>query len=163
MQKPDNAGSEFYNYKGTHSIVLMGICDASYRFIVADVAQKGSGNDAGIWELSQFCMGLEEGKINLPEPCILPNDTSGKLFPHMLLGDEAFPLRTFLMRPYPGRQLDNISKQIFNYRLSRGRRVIKNTFGILTQRWRLLMRPIIANRARATSLVQAMCVLHNYL
>ena len=107
----------------------MGICDASYKFIAADVGQGGSGNDAGIWELSQFCMGLEEVKINLPEPCILPNDTNGKLFPHMLLGDEAFPLRTFLMGPYPERQLDDISKQIFNYRLSRGRRVIENTFG----------------------------------
>ena len=48
VQKPDNAGSQFYNYKGTHSVLLMGICNASYRFIVADVGQKGSGNDAGI-------------------------------------------------------------------------------------------------------------------
>ena len=67
------------------------------------------------------------------------------------------------MRPYPGRQLDDISKKKFNYRLSRGKRVFENTIGILTQLWQLLMRPIIANRERATSLVQAMCVLHNYL
>ena len=80
MVQPDNAGPEFYNYTGTHSIVLMGIYNASYKFIVADVGQKWSGNDAGIWEFSQFCMGLKERRINLPEPCILPNDTSGKLF-----------------------------------------------------------------------------------
>lgn len=141
----------------------MAICDASYKFILADVGQKGSGNDAGIWELSQFCNGLEQGNINLPQHCTLPNDRSGKLFPHMLLGDEAFPLRTFLMRPYPGRVLDDISRRIFNYRLSRARRVIENCFGILTQRWRLLMRPIIAHREKATKLVQAMCALHNYL
>ena len=35
--------------------------------------------------------------------------------------------------------------------------------GILTQRWRLLSRPIIASQSKATILVKAMCALHNYL
>lgn len=64
LQKPDKAGSEFYNYKGRHSIVLMGICDASYKFTFIDVGKKGSGNDAGIWEFSPFNLGLEQGKSN---------------------------------------------------------------------------------------------------
>ena len=41
----------------------MGICDAAYKFIMVDVGQKGSGNDAGVWELSPFCIGLEQGTV----------------------------------------------------------------------------------------------------
>ena len=82
----------------------------------------------------QFCFLLYNfllvtGRVNLPFPAPLSRIESGEALPYMFVGDEAFPLRPYLMRPFPGRSLDNDSRRIFNYRLSRARRVVENAFG----------------------------------
>jgi hypothetical protein len=163
IQKPKQSGSEFHNYKHTESIVLMAVCDAAYRFTMVDIGQSGSQSDGGVFESSVFGTALLHGRMNLPEPEALPGDPSGQPIPHMFVADEAFPLRPYLMRPFPGRQLDSREKRIFNYRLSRARRVIENTFGILSHRWHLLFRPIIAEPPKVVLLVKAMCALHNLM
>ena len=76
---------------------------------------------------------------------------------YFLVGDEIFPLKAWLRRPYPGNLID--SQKVFNYRLSRSRRTIGNTFGILASRWRLFRRPIKVENAQRYSL--AAIGLHN--
>ena len=49
-----------------------------------------------------------------------------------------------MIKPYPG-NITEISEQMYNYRLSRARRVIEDTFGILATRFRIYRWPIIAN------------------
>ena len=53
---------------------------------------------------------------------------------YFLVGYEIFPLKAWLLRPYPGNLTD--SQKVFNYRLSRSQLRSKNTFGILASRWR---------------------------
>jgi hypothetical protein len=58
--------------------------------------------------------------------------------PHIIIGDEAFPLSRHLMRPYSADQVsDDEERKIFNYRLSRARNVSENCFGILVRKFRI--------------------------
>ena len=133
--KPDKAGSNFFCHKGFHSIILLGVVDSNYKFTWADVGTPGSESDCGVFNVSSMEPALREGTLGLPDPAPLPGDNRNT--PYFLVGDDTFPLRTWMMKPYPHRYLEH-EQEIFNYRCSRGRRVVENAFGILAARWRCL-------------------------
>lgn len=93
---------------------------------------SGSLSDTSILSASAFGFALEHDELDLPPPKVLPNSTL--LVNHYFVGDEIFPLRLNLLRPYARKHLLGIAQQVFNYRLSRARRVIENAFGILVTR-----------------------------
>ena len=43
-----------FNYKGYFSVVLLGISDAGYKFIYADVGAEMKASDGGIWKNCSF-------------------------------------------------------------------------------------------------------------
>ena len=54
-------------------------------------------------------------------------------------------------------------EKVYNYRLSRGRRTVENTFGILAAKWRIFRTPIKANVDLVENLAKTAVCLHNYL
>ncbi|XP_031357873.1 protein ALP1-like [Photinus pyralis] len=126
IQAPPNSGSMFFNYKKTFSIVLLALVDAHNNFIAIDVGAYGKNSDGGIFANSALGKALQRGSLHVPKDATLPN-TNIQL-PYVIVADEAFPLKTYIMRPYPGDNLDD-RKRNFNYRLSRARRTSENAFG----------------------------------
>jgi len=118
------------------STVLLAIADSNYNFIYVEVGAFGSSSDSNIFKKSAFSKLLERNELNVPGSKHLPNDEHGKAMPFVLLGDEAFALSEHVLRPYPNKGL-SVKQRIFNYRLTRGRRVIECSFGILANKWRI--------------------------
>ncbi|XP_066936564.1 putative nuclease HARBI1 [Clytia hemisphaerica] len=161
IECPKKSGSLYYNYKGFFSIVLLAVCDANYCFTLFDVGAYGSNNDSGVLANSEMGMRFAEQDYDLPKEEKLSGCNFGSL-PYFLVGDEIFPLKPWMMRPFPGRCLPE-DERIYNYRHSRARRTIKNTFGILAARWRILLRPIRASVKNVERYTCACLALHNYL
>lgn len=160
IEAPANSGTMFHNCMGGFSTVLLAVCDARYRFIKVDIGECGSRGDAGLFNSCELGKEFRAGSWSIPEPRLLPG-TSVEL-PYVIVGDEAFPLSSNLMRPFPGASL-NSERRIFNYRLCRARRIIENAFGILANRWRILRQEIRASTKTVDAIVWATVLLHNYL
>ncbi|XP_034034854.1 putative nuclease HARBI1 [Thalassophryne amazonica] len=160
IKKPLKAGSLFYNDKGFFSIVLLAIVDAHYKFMYVDIGRTGSGSDAGVFNESPFKSAIEAGHLNLPEADPLPHDDQP--LGYFLVGDDAFALKTWLMKPLP---LQNMTRQqqVYNYRLSRARRVVENAFGLLAARFRCLLVALPLTPDKVIKITHACCVLHNFL
>ena len=60
---PKKSGSNYHNYKGFFSIVLLAVCDARYNFTLIDVGQFGSNNDSGVLNNSAFGTAFDEYSI----------------------------------------------------------------------------------------------------
>ena len=160
MRPPFLQSPMYYNYKGTHSIILMALVDAEYRFLYVDVGCNGKVNDAGVFAATTLYDHLERRSAVFPEPEPLPGDD--RPVSYLVVADEAFGLRENVMKPFPYRDLQK-EHRIYNYRLSRARRCVENAFGILANRWRLFLTAIPLQPDKVETLVMAGVALHNML
>ena len=111
-------------------------------------------------EILIFFQALENNALDIPKADFLPG--TEQLFLYVLVADEAFPLREYLLKPYSQRALTP-ERRIYNYKLSRVRRVVENVFGILSNRFRIFLSPINLIPEKAEAITFACCALHNFL
>ena len=116
--------------------MLMAVVDANLEFLYTDVGQYGRHADGGIWRECSLNANMNAKTAHLPKPAALPGTQI--LSPYVFVGDGAFPLTENLQRPYCRRDMDE-HQMIFNYRLSRARRVSENAFGVMSNRFRCLL------------------------
>jgi hypothetical protein len=106
--KTANSGSVYYNYKGFFSVVLMGVVDAHYRFIYVNVGSTGAESDGGVFLKTKLRDLLDDNELGLPDD--EPIQAGGRPVSYFIVGDEAFPLRTWLMKPVPKRNLNEAER-----------------------------------------------------
>ena len=140
----------------------MVVADADYCFISVEFGAYGSLSDSNVFKNSTFGKLLESNKINIPGPRVLPSDAEGLSMPSVLVRDEAFALSEHVLRPCPNKK-STLLKRIYNYRLSRARRIVECTFGILANKWRIFHRPIGVTPDFCDIIIKPCCILHNYV
>uniref|UniRef100_A0A8C0QIQ0 DDE Tnp4 domain-containing protein n=1 Tax=Chelonoidis abingdonii TaxID=106734 RepID=A0A8C0QIQ0_CHEAB len=129
---PPHLTSEYINRKGYFSMVLQALVDHRGRFTDIYTGWPGKVHDITV------------GDVEMPI---------------VILGDPAYPLMPWLMKPYTGK-LDR-SKDRFNYRLSRCRMTVECAFGRLKGRWRSLYGKLHVLESSIPAIITACCILHN--
>lgn len=109
---------------------------------------------------SELKEAAEDGTIGFPDADPLPNDNED--VPYFFIGDDAFALKTTMMKPYSHRSMDR-EEHIFSYRLSRARRVVENAFGILANRFRILLTAMGHAPSTSRLIVKTCVILHNLM
>ena len=125
--------------------MMLALVDGQYKFRWVDAGTAGSCSDAQIFNASQ--LRIEDGRIGFPDPASITQ--GGRDVPYFILADDAF-----------ARMLTR-EERIANYRISRGRRVVENTFGILVSRFRVMTTTIGLPPATVREVVFTWVVLHN--
>ena len=95
IKKPKKSGSEYFNYKGYFSLVLLALVDADYKFLLFNVGASGLSSDAQIFNRCKLKRKIENRTLGLPPPEPLGPDLY-----YFLLGDNAFALMPWLVMPY---------------------------------------------------------------
>lgn len=78
------------------------------------------------------------------------------------VADDAFPLKTYLLKLY-FRKKSTVGEKIINYRLFRARRLVENVFGILVSRFQIFEKPLFCDVSTAHQIVRTCYALHNWL
>lgn len=81
----------------------------------------------------------------------------------VIVGDDAFSLKEYMMKPYTRQVNQCLKERVYNYRHCCARRIVENAFGILASRFRIFQRVIDLKTEKVVKIVKADSVLHNWI
>ncbi|CAN7936967.1 unnamed protein product [Ixodes hexagonus] len=157
VSPPKVNASDYHNYKGWYSIILLALVDHRYSFRYVNVGTPGRCHDAHVFRRSALAGVLEGPTLRIP--MVTMNGTGVS---PVVLCDQAFPLTPNMLKPYPRKDVRAGSPQEgFNKALSSARRVVENAFGRVKARFRFIMKRMECDVDNARLVVRACCVLNN--
>uniref|UniRef100_A0A3B4B831 DDE Tnp4 domain-containing protein n=1 Tax=Periophthalmus magnuspinnatus TaxID=409849 RepID=A0A3B4B831_9GOBI len=155
---PAEDPADYYNRKHFYSVILQAVVDHRMQFWDINVGWPGKVHDARVLANSSLYRRGENGTL-FPGWIERLNNVD---VPVHILGDAAYPLLPWLLKPYPvGRGLTEAQTH-FNFRLSQGRMTVEWAFGRLKGRWRCLLKRCDVHISFVNQIISACCILHNY-
>ena len=151
---PSENHTDYYNHKGWYSMLIQGLVDANYCFLDICVGWPGSVHDARVFVHYK----------RITENHLIPDKTeqiSSVDVPFYMIGDSAYLMLSWLMKPFSFNSDLTTQQHTYNYRISRARIVAENTFGRLKARWRRLMKRNDMYVLNVPVVAAAVCVLHS--
>ena len=80
----------------------------------------------------------------------------------LILGDSAYSLENWLIKPYSDRGNLSPNEARFNLALSRSRVVVENAFGRLKGRFQCIAKRLDTTLDHTVNIVTTCCILHNF-
>lgn len=157
ITKPLESASDYYNRKGFYSVILQGLVDFRGHFLDIYAGWPGKVHDARVFSNSALYAKGRDGKL-FPDWSERMGNCN---VPLVILGDPAYPLLPWLMKPYTENEHTPQSKKLFNYRQSRARMVVENAYGRLKGRWRCLLKRLDFRLENVVAVIATCVVLHN--
>jgi len=155
---PREVPADYYNRKGFYSIILQAVVNSSYKFWNVNIGWAGRVHDARVFANSTIYALFQSGNLLGNE---LDRSFNGTTISHFLIGDAAYPLMPWLMKPFRDNGALSGDKKYFNYMLSKSRMVVENAFGRLKWRWRCLMKRNDLDTSFVPEVAETCCTLHN--
>ena len=91
-------------------MVLLAIADANYRFILVDFGTNGRVSDGGVLQNTAFFRKLQNNLLNIPRESEVRHGL--RKLPYVFVADDAFPLRTDMLKPYRQSDLNCMEKKL---------------------------------------------------
>lgn len=154
---PQEYHCDYFNRKGWHSIILQGVVDGKGLFWNVFAGLPGSLHDARVLRLSALWDLASQGNLFPAHTRNIGGVTAG----YYLLGDSAYPLQKWLLKPFQDNGRLAPEQQMFNKKFSRARVAVENAFGRLKGRWRCLLKRNDSETKLVKSMVLTCCALHN--
>ena len=148
---------DYFNRKRWHSVVLQAVVDGKGLFWDVCVGFPGSVHDARILRQSHLWEILSDGQLLGQSRMTISGCDVG----HYLIGDPAYPMQNWLMKPFSDTGRLTPEQHTYNYRLSSARSVVEMAFGRLKGRWRCLLKRNDCKLELGKKMALTCCVLHN--
>ena len=151
---PAEGHADFINRKMYASIVLQAVVDGNFKFRDIYANTPGAAHDASVFHrspLSQFI------HTRMPRCDRMINGVS---VPLHLLGDPAYPLSSFIIKGYTGRNI-SAEQESYNVYHSGARLCVEIAFGRLKSRWRILQKRMDVDFTFAPKVIICCCMLHS--